>query len=57
MCASAIFVVGTSGIPPKLNYRRVKSCNGDPKADVSIATTPSFREGRYSFPRISLLYS
>ena len=25
MCASAIFVVGTSGIPPKLNYRSVKS--------------------------------
>ena len=27
MCASAIFVVGTSGIPPKLNYRSVKSNN------------------------------
>ena len=27
MCASAIFVVGTSGIPPKLNYRIVKSLN------------------------------
>ena len=25
MCASTIFVVGTSGIPPKLNYRSVKS--------------------------------
>ena len=25
MCASAIFVVGTSDIPPKLNYRSVKS--------------------------------
>ena len=25
MCASAIFVVGTSGVPPKLNYRSVKS--------------------------------
>ena len=25
MCASAIFVVGTSGIPSKLNYRSVKS--------------------------------
>ena len=25
LCASAIFVVGTSGIPPKLNYRSVKS--------------------------------
>ena len=25
MCTSAIFVVGTSGIPPKLNYRSVKS--------------------------------
>ena len=25
MCASAIFVVGTSGIPPILNYRSVKS--------------------------------
>ena len=25
MCASAIFVVGTSGIPPKLNYRSIKS--------------------------------
>ena len=25
MYASAIFVVGTSGIPPKLNYRSVKS--------------------------------
>ena len=27
MCASAIFVVGTSGRPPKLNYRSVKSYN------------------------------
>ena len=25
VCASAIFVVGTSGIPPKLNFRSVKS--------------------------------
>ena len=25
MCASAIFVVGTSGIPPKFNYRSAKS--------------------------------
>ena len=25
LCASAIFVVGTSGIPPKLNYRSVQS--------------------------------
>ena len=25
MCASAIFVVGTSGIPPILNYRSLKS--------------------------------
>ena len=25
MCASAIFVVGTSSIPPKLNYRSVNS--------------------------------
>ena len=25
MCASAIFVLGTSGIPPKVNYRCVKS--------------------------------
>ena len=24
LCASSIFVVGTSGIPPKLNYRSVK---------------------------------
>ena len=29
LCASAIFVVGTSGIPPKLNYRSVKSYNVD----------------------------
>ena len=28
MCASTIFVVGTSGIPPKLNYSSVKSYNG-----------------------------
>ena len=27
LCASVIFVVGTSGIPPKLNYRSVKSYN------------------------------
>ena len=27
LCASAIFVVGTSGIPLKLNYRSVKSYN------------------------------
>ena len=27
LCASAIFVVGTSGILPKLNYRSVKSYN------------------------------
>ena len=27
LCASTIFVVGTSGIPPKLNYRSVKSYN------------------------------
>ena len=26
LCSSAIFVVGTSGIPLKLNYRSVKSC-------------------------------
>ena len=27
LCASTIFVVGTSGIPPNLNYRNVKSYN------------------------------
>ena len=29
LCASAIFVVGTSDIPPKLNYRSVKSYTSD----------------------------
>ena len=27
LCVSAIFVVETSGIPPKINYRSVKSYN------------------------------
>ena len=29
---------------------------GDPKAPFSIATTPRFRGGRYSFPWIAPLY-
>ena len=29
---------------------------GDPKVSISIATTPSFWEGRYSFPCIAPLY-
>ena len=34
LCASAIFVVGTSGIPPKLNYRSVKSYKSERKISV-----------------------
>ena len=30
---------------------------GDQKAPSSMATTPKYRGGRYSFPRIALLYS
>ena len=29
---------------------------GDPKAPISIATTPRCRGGRYSIPRIAPLY-
>ena len=29
---------------------------GDPKDPFSIATTPRYRGGRYSFPRIAPLY-
>ena len=40
-------------------YSKVKLATiveGDPKAPFSIATTPSCREGHYSFPRISPHY-
>ena len=40
MCVSAIFVLGTSGLPPKLNYRSVKSYKLFPSI---ICTTHSTR--------------
>ena len=46
MCASAIFVVGTSGILPKLNYRSVKSYNLNRLANQSNLKQSSYRKQR-----------
>ena len=40
-----------------LKVKLVTVVEGDPKVPFSTATTPRFREGRYSFPWIAPLYA